>query len=306
MAPPVKTLTFDQHKQRISRHINKHKPEAPAPVKLTNSDVKAAVKGWIDNQLKIWMARVSSTQDAINQANMMYQEVMKQKIIPPIAEALFEKLVVGFAVLTLPEFFGAALVFKQIEEEDELRKKAAEAIADLTKEAAEEITKSLRDTKSAEDVNNAGSIGVRFFQDLYVRVGAMRDMATFTNVKLTHYIDVSISSADPKLKQKLDEALGVWYDAGLQTDEKSGRIDARQLALLFLYDLMRLYCSQCVRLEVEGHIFSQSWELTGLDPARCETMCNYFKNITWKDPTRPSITNRDDLLNNWPVRRADG
>ena len=303
-APHKKELTLQQHKQRVQQRTMKHKPAAPAPVALTNTDIKAAVKGWIDNQLKLWMSRVSATQDAIAQADMMHQNIMNRKATPPIMDALLEKLIVGVAMMTLPELSGAALVFKQMMNEHELRKKAAELIADVTKEGAAEIKKSLDEYKTEEDSANAKSIVMQFFQNLYARVGAMRDRATITNVRLTHYIDVSISSNDPRLQPKLDDVLGVWYDAGLQTEE-TRRIDSLQLGLLFLYDLMRLYCSQHVKLEAKAGIISSSWELTGLDPAQREAMYRCFEKIKWQDPRRPKIQKWDDLINNWSFRRND-
>ena len=47
IAPNRQTLTVQQQKQRVQRKVIKPKP-GPAPVALTNSDVKNAVKGWLD------------------------------------------------------------------------------------------------------------------------------------------------------------------------------------------------------------------------------------------------------------------
>jgi hypothetical protein len=300
--PSKNTLTLEQHKKRAYQRTMKHKPAEPAPVALTQSDIKQAARGYIDNQLKLWMARVGATQDAIHQADVMYyQDIMKRKATPPILDTLLEKLIVGVAMMTLPELTGAALIFKQMMEEHELRKKAAELIAEVTKEGASEIKKSLNEFKAEEDFGNAASLGVQFFQKLYTRVGEMRNRATIANVHLTDYIN-RLSSDDPKLEPKLDEVLGVWCDLGLQTDDKV-TISSGQLALLFLYDLMRAYCSQCVKLEMKPGIVSMSWELTGLDPAQRQAMYEAFDKIRWIDPSRPRIKKWDDLIKNWSFQR---
>src|SRR5262249_51466074 len=116
MAAPVyvpnkSMVTFEQHKKRAQRHVTKHKPAAPAPVALTNSDIKNAVKGHLDNQLKLWVNRVSATQDAIAQANIYYQAIMKEQATSPVLDTLLEKLILGVAMMTLPELTGAALIF---------------------------------------------------------------------------------------------------------------------------------------------------------------------------------------------------
>jgi hypothetical protein len=301
--PIRKQLTPQEHKKRARQWITKHKPAAPAPTPLTNSDVKGAIKGWIDNQWKEWLRRVIATQDAIHMADSMYQNIMSQKASTPILDSLLEKAIIGIAMATLPELSGAALIFEQIVKEHELRKKAAELIAHVTKEAAAEIQKSLAEYKSGEEKSNAQSIGVEYFQKLYARVGVMRDRATYVNEKLTHYIDVSISSNDPMLEPKLNEVLGIWYDAGLQIEEIRG-IDSKQLALVFVYDLMRTYCWQHVRLGMKAGIVNMSWELKGLDTAQQSKMFETFRHIEWHDPLRPQIQSFDDVINKWAIHRA--
>jgi len=45
--PNKQALTVQQQKQRVQKKVIKPKP-GPAPVALTSSDVKDAVKGWLD------------------------------------------------------------------------------------------------------------------------------------------------------------------------------------------------------------------------------------------------------------------
>jgi hypothetical protein len=47
VVPNKQALTVHQQKQCVQKKVVKLKP-GPAPVALTNSDVKNAVKGWLD------------------------------------------------------------------------------------------------------------------------------------------------------------------------------------------------------------------------------------------------------------------
>lgn len=291
------TITLDDQKKRAQKKIVRSKPGAK-PVPLTKSDVKNAVETYLNNQLKLWTGLIETSQDAIHEADMKYQMIMQHDDTKDVMGVLLEVLVLGVATAVAPELLGASFVFKQLLREAELRKKAVDAIVDLTKESYKEVKKSVEDDESHEDKLNALKVSVSFFDQLYGRLGRFRNRAININVLLTNYIAGGISSNDPKLEPKLDDVLGTWYDAGLQIEQKIS-INTEQLSLIYLYDLMRSYCRQNVKLIAKPGVVSSSWELEGLNPKRRQAMYDAFEKIAWTDPRRPPIRKWDDLMNNW-------
>src|SRR5262249_22397927 len=102
-------------------------------------------------------------------------------------------------------------------------------------------------TESANDKEAANSLAIKYFGQLYRRVNAQKNAVTNAINDLSEWLD----KADPmELPTRIPMVRTKWALSGYdRTDKARADLDASQLSLVFLYDIMRQYVKANVELK---------------------------------------------------------
>jgi hypothetical protein len=290
-------------------------PLAPAQ---TVDQAKQETVDFIYGQLDLWRDKILLIQNALDWADKAYGHIMVQKTAPSLGMAIFETVFMTAMFAVLPEFACLGAIAEKLKwkaESLEKIRKAVDIASDAAKDARETIVQSGENQEASEDTTATRDYAVAFFQNMYVNLANLHHTVTIAKIHLLRYLDTSPAP----MKTKVLKVQGAWLNAGLGISEKG--FDVTQLALFFLYDMMRGYVKQSVSLKAGGTgamamtididkataLKAMNEDITniqfeGLDSARRELMYEYFKKIRWIDPRRPRILGWKDLLKYWEFR----
>jgi hypothetical protein len=286
-------------------------PSQPQRRKRDVGELQNTQLRFFEAQSKFWQDTINSAQSAINMAQNDYHNIFAHSTPPSLAEAVFVKVFITLTVAAVPQFAPAVLLFRALNHEKETFEKIAEALADMGKDGREQLNETREQIDAGKKQIAANEVAVVFFRELYMKLTRLSHYVANTWDAVTSYITLS---EEPFLTVTA-KAHKIWMAAGLLTGP--GNIDAQQLSLLFLYDIMRAYTKQNVSLVnppgvIRGgfsHLSRDSAmglmkegkdiEFEGLDPAQRQAMYDRFKVIRWSDPTRPRIWDWKDLLKHW-------
>ena len=283
----------------------------PQPRKRDAGELQNTQLRFFDAQWKFWNTRIGDTQDAISMAQNDYSNIFLHSTPPSLTGAVFVQIFVTLTVAAVPQFAPALLIFRALHNEKETFEKIVGALADVTKDAREKLNETGEANEELKKKIAANQVAVDFFRDLYLKLNRLRNYVTNTWDAITSYITLS-NEPSTTVTAKAHKA---WMAAGLLTGP--GNIDAEQLSLLFLYDIMKGYTKQNVSLAsppgvVRGgfsHLSKNSAtglmkdgediNFEGLDPDQRKAMYARFSKIRWTDPRRQPILNWKDLLKYW-------
>jgi hypothetical protein len=294
----------------------------PHPPAQTVDQAHSETVDFISGQLDLWRDKITLMQNALDWADKAYGDIMQHKTVPSLGIAVFETVFMTGMFALLPQFACLGAIAEKLKwkaESLEKIEKAVEFARDAAKDARETVVQAGENQETSEDMIATRDYAVAFFQNMYANLANISHSVTIAKIHLLRYLDRSPAP----MRTKVLKVQGAWLQAGLGISEKS--FDVRQLALFFLYDMMRGYTRQSVRLKAGGtdSMLDGAMEINkaaalramndgmtniqfeGLDSARRESMYGYFFHIQWVDPKRPRIlappngNGWKDLLKYW-------
>jgi hypothetical protein len=279
---------------------------------------------FLSGQLDLWRDKITLMQNAIDWADKAYGDIMVQKTAPSLGMAIFETVFMTGMFALLPPFTCLEAIAEKLKWKAESLKKIEKAVEfarDAAKDSRETIVQAGENEETSEDTIATRDYAVAFFQGMYANLANISHNVTIAKIHLIRYLDRSPAP----MRAKALKVQGAWLQAGLGISEK--RFDVQQLALFFLYDMMRGYTKQSVSLKAGGTgsmamtididkaaaLRAMNEDMTniqfeGLDSARRQKMYDYFSHIRWIDPKRPRIlappsgNGWKDLLKYWEFR----
>jgi hypothetical protein len=289
---------------------------------IADSAVKAC-HDWLEDQHARWQSACADTLRACFLTDQMYTLVITAMAKPSILDAVFTSLVSSLIFIN-PEFsmFQLVLESKMPGKDKEIREKRIKTVGIAKEFLTEAFDKAKEAFEKGEDMEverheSHLEARLKFFQDL------MEGCA-----ETSEWITECYSAFKYVLRRvPADQAVAVTN--GLYVAWKTAVGEARryhseqvkQLSLLFLYDLLRAYCSQNVKVCMKGlRTFGGDCMLTpvskakaidivaddddlidfdGLDEAKRKVMYEFFADITKLGPNRARIAEDKDLVLDW-------
>ncbi len=270
---------------------------------------------WLDNQHARWQRVCGDTFRACFLTDQNYTKVMSALPKPSVLEAVVKGLITGLAGVQ-PEFAVFAVVLQLgMPGEKEVRERRLETVngvKELFKEAFEKGKEAFEKGEQIERHESQLDAKLKFFQDQMEACSETSSWITECYTAFKYILGrASVENAVPvtngvRMAWKISVGEARPYHHGQVT----------QLSLLFLYDLLRAYCKQSVKLygdwgmmkmplsrakamqmvaDGDGSII----EFDGLDPAKRKVMYELFEDIERLGPKRPKISNYKDLILNW-------
>src|SRR5262249_24565887 len=152
----------------------------------------------------------------------------------------------GLICVAIPGLGPIKEIAKQLAKHAEVLEKSADALVELTKGAIENVKKQSEFTEAQDDKARANSLSIKFFAEQYTKVSQQANAVPKMHNSLSKYLT---SGETAELAIKVPAARTAWTKSGWERpDDDDEEIQADQLALLFLYDIMRQYCKSCVTL----------------------------------------------------------
>lgn len=270
---------------------------------------------WLDHQHARWQRVCGDAFRACFLTDQNYNKVMSALPKPSILEAVVKGLITGLAAIQ-PEFAMFAVVLQLgMPGEKEVREKRLETLAgmkELFKEAFEKGKEAFEKGEQMERHESQLDAKLKFFQD-------QMESCSETSSWITEcYAASKYVLARATVENAVPVTVGVrkgWTIAvGEARPYHHG--DDTQLSLLFLYDLLRAYCKQSVKVCADFGVIKTPLsrakaiqmvndddgaviQFDGLDAAKRKVMYELFERIQKLGPKRPEITNYKDLILNW-------
>jgi len=276
-----------------------------------NGDAKTQTDDWLNDQHARWQNSVNDARTALLLASSLYDEVMAAQVKPSVWDAVFSTLVKGLLLLNPELGVFANILQLGSEDEKEERQERAKRImggVDLLKEAI----------KDGMEAHEAGENRERHEITLKAKSAVIQETIeelSGTSDFLTDALKACKNQVG-KLAKDAREASGSISDTALQNVEKAWRALVggpakhykhgadTELAHIMLYDMMKEYCRQNVRLQLQVGAIKipltkadanrmmasgeTKIEFDGLDSAKREAMYDKFEDVPEKG--RPKIT----------------
>jgi hypothetical protein len=294
-----------------------------------SQSVSSHLQHWLENEYHLWQNAVANTRSALYLADKYYNEVLSAKPIPSIFEAVLGGIIKGFALVN-PEFAMLAAVLQLgvtgTKEQRKKRQETVDGFKEIFSEAYEKGREAFEKREEAESHDSQLEAETDFVNDEMDECSKTAEWITDMLFAFQTRLDQSpVGSGTEYTRMQQDWCLLV---GGPATHYKKGTNE--QLALIFLYDMLRKYCAQSVRLVVPGlhgyqplppnvrrelvglelikslgrgkgdpDAWVKSIQFTGLEPEKRTAMYKKFSHIERLDSSRPKIEDYIDLADGW-------
>jgi hypothetical protein len=291
---------------------------------------KADTHEYLHRQHDTWDADFTAYLTAILMAERDFHDIMEQKTPPSLLAQIIGSVLTVIIFTVAPELLPFKQVAEKLKKNEEHIKLLAKAVTDLTKESVEVFKKRAEASESGDDKEAANSLAIKFFGQLYRMVNEQKNAMTNAVNDLGAWLDKADTMELPvRIPMVMTQFAASGYD---RKDTTRANIDASQLALCFLYDIMRQYVKSVVvlravvlppdssnlttslvgrfdvpigksefkRRRADNPDFDVEFE--GLDSARRKRMYEKFAEIRWVDPKCPRISTWLELIDRWEFK----
>ena len=312
----AKTSRDEARMQRIEDRLDGQ--DAENIVNKYKSVISNKLTKWIDDQADDWHNALDDTKSALMLADHYYTDVLSAKEKLPWLQSVISGLISGLAVVD-PEFAMIAAVFQLSASGDKEREEKLRSNLEVFQKAYEQYKDNREKNEKAERGERQRKAQVGVLQ--YYLNECSKTSHWVTGVKSV-LKDVVSDNPDVPFAQ----IQAIWGHL-VGFSKCSVYVDGTddQWARLFLYDMLRRYCRESVRLIMPSpygpnvHIpistadarrmvasgDGSSIELEGLEPAKRKVMYDYFDGIDprYLGSSRPKIRTDGqgwkDLINAW-------
>lgn len=284
--------------------------------------------GWLGDQARQWRRAINDTQMALVLADKYYNRVLSAEKKPSIFEAVLRSVITGLAGLN-PEFAMFAVVLELANSGEgklhERREKTIDGVKSLVKDGFDKAQEAMEEAEKIERDETNRDVVIGFFQS---QMEALSVLGNHVDVMETSLQKMTGNIAYVGQLSELTFVQSIW-GASVGYAKPYPEKAVLHLASLMLYDMMRVYCKQNVRL-VRGDIAylpinkaqivavlkrmemadagkkpTPDWlddipffVFQGLDDEKRQKMFGYLKDYKG-DLNRPPISNWKELVRNW-------
>jgi hypothetical protein len=277
----------------------------------------------LNYQHQRWQNTVNDARTALFLASQLYDEVMAAQVKPSVFDAVFKTLLAGLAVLNPELGMFAAILQLGSEGEKADRQERAKRImggVDLFKEAIKEGMEAQEAGEKIERHETTLKAKSKVIQEKIEEFSETSEFLTTAYQACKNHVDkLAKDATGPISDTALQNVERAWYAlVGGQARHYQHGMDT-ELAHMILYEMMREYCKQNVRLQLQVGAFKipisktkaqqmiasgdgSTIEFEGLDPAKREAMYDKFEDVP-DSKKQPKITKDAGgwkaLINNW-------
>jgi hypothetical protein len=315
----VKAQNARMDKIELDRTVDQMTSTMNTGLKGVSDAVLAGCHDWLDHQSAMWHGAVEDVQSACHITGVMFEEVMSAQPKPSVLEAAIKGLIIAFTAMQ-PEFAMIGVVLEigiaGDDEQQEKTRKKLDKLKEGFKEVYEKFKEAREKGEQIEQHESRLSAKLRFFQDVIDGCSARSSQITEIHFALKHVLRGASTENAPATAKGVYTAWNLLVGEGRPYHRE--RETPTELARLLLYDLLRAYCKQSVKLYrplMKVHVpiskadairmiasgDGSDIDFDGLDSAKRTVMYEIFERIT-KWGNRPKITKEDgwkDLIRNW-------
>jgi hypothetical protein len=305
--PPPKNLT-----------PGKAAPQFATATERTIDKQIADFREYLHNQHHYWSDDALGFTHLLMSAEKKFTLIMSKKPVESLGASI--ALAVAGALLTgvCPSLLPIKAIAEAMKKSEEACKKLAELSVECLKTTKEEIKKRVETEEGLKQLREPQEVVSAFFDDYLKRVSTFETAMTVAVADINESLNGTNAT---ELVVALEKARKAWSASGFELPRRrvGEGINVEQGSLLVLYDLLRLYCRNCVELWAEmetgvpagefvtstrapraiskSELYAAEGEVEfeGFNKAQRDAMYREFRHIEWRDTTRPRITSDEDI-----------
>jgi hypothetical protein len=201
----------------------------------------------LDQQHNAWLDHFSAYQTALWHAEQNFGVIMGSKTPDSLLAAIMISVLTTLVFVVAPEIGPIKGIAEKLAKSDAVVKTIASAICESGKTTLEQFQKHTENANVGDEKLVGQKMTLKYFGKLHDMLSHFTHVVTAAHKVLSDRLD----TGDPsELAVIIPAVRAGWAQAGLELKDTS-EIDANQLGLLLLYEVMRQYTKDNVSLVIE-------------------------------------------------------